>query len=159
MRASEAHEAVVNDDTVRRQSRRETERRSARTCSSRSQTCFYKRNMAAKFFSFSVRSATHAEGVTLFCPLLTVHCHRPRALVPELLRYPSAFPWGKGDRVAVDEGNLLRKAKRDNVQALRIMKSCLWHNEIIKLSFYNEIFCCAENEIKSVSSAAADFIM
>ena len=68
-----------------------------------------------------------------------------------LPRYPSAFPWGKGDRVAVDEGSLLRKAKRDNVQALRIMKSCLWHSEIRKLSFYNEI--------KSLSSAAADFIM
>jgi len=38
------------------------------------------------------------------------------------------------------------------------MKSCLWHDEIIKLSFYDEIFCFAENEIKSVSSAAADFI-
>ena len=36
----------------------------------------------------------------------------------------------------MDEGSLLRKAKRDNVQALRIMKSCLWHSEIIKLSFY-----------------------
>jgi len=58
----------------------------------------------------------------------------------------------------VDEGNLYRKSKWDNAQALRIMKSCLWHDEIIKLSFYNEIFCFAENEIKSVSSAAADFI-
>ena len=32
---------------------------------------------------------------------------RPRALVPELFRYPSAFPWGKGDHVVVDEGNPL----------------------------------------------------
>jgi len=53
---------------------------------------------------------------------------------------------------------LYRKSKWDNAQALRIMKSCLWHDEIIKLSFYDEIFCFAENEIKSVSSAAADFI-
>jgi len=38
------------------------------------------------------------------------------------------------------------------------MKSHRRCDEIIKLSFYNEIFCFAENEIKSVSSAAADFI-
>ena len=44
----------------------------------------------------------------------------------------------------VDEGNLYNKTKRDNVQAIRIMKSCLRHDEIIKLTFYNEIFRFAE---------------
>ena len=39
----------------------------------------------------------------------------------KLHRYPSAFPWGKGDRVVVDEGNLYRKSKWDNVKILRIM--------------------------------------
>ena len=38
------------------------------------------------------------------------------------------------------------------------MKSCLRHREIITLSFYNEIFCYAENEIKSVSFVVADLI-
>ena len=55
--------------------------------------------------------------------------------------------------LAVDEGNLYNKSKRENLQTLRIMKSCLRHDEIIKLTFYNEIFCFAENEIKSVSFA------
>ena len=53
---------------------------------------------------------------------------------------------------------LYRKSKRDNVRILLLMKSCPWHSEIIKLRFYDEIFCYAENEIKSVSFAAADFI-
>ena len=146
MRASEAHEAVVNDDTVRRQSRRETERRSARTCSSRSQTCFYKRNMAAKFFYFTRiaiiyplfccgRSRTPALQPPDILPrypsaFAASRRHHTRIIFREKIkrvsptvryRYPSAFPWGKGDRVAVDEGNLYHKSKRDNVKILRIM--------------------------------------
>ena len=61
-----------------------------------------------------------------------------------MLRYPSAFPWGKGDHEVVDEGNLYNQAKWENLQTLRIMKSCLRHDEIIKLTFYNEIFRYAE---------------
>ena len=72
------------------------------------------------------------------------------------IRQPSLG--GRGTALAVDEGNLYNQAKRDNLQTLRIMKSCLRHDEIIKLTFYNEIFRSAENEIKSVLSAAADFI-
>ena len=72
------------------------------------------------------------------------------------IRQPSLG--GRGTALAVDEGNLYNQAKLENLQTLRIMKSCLRHSEIIKLTFYNEIFCSAENEIKSVSSAAVDFI-
>ena len=67
------------------------------------------------------------------------------------------LPFGEGEMSAkpterygpvghevVDEGNLYNKSKRDKVQALRIMKSCLRHDEIIKLTFYNEIFRFAE---------------
>ncbi len=55
---------------------------------------------------------TMSHGRTMTAPTVAVYIRaegsfpRPRALVPELLRYPSAFPWGKGDHVVVDEGNL-----------------------------------------------------
>ena len=58
------------------------------------------------------------------------------------IRQPSLG--GRGTALAVDEGNLYSQAKRDKVQALLLMKSCLRHSEIIKLTFYNEIFRFAE---------------
>ena len=90
----------MNDDTGRRQSRRETERRSARTWSSRCKLYFFIKEKRRR--SFVVLPISRFK----------------------LLRYPTAFPFrGKGDHVVVDEGNLYRKSKWDNAQALRIMKS------------------------------------
>ena len=63
--------------------------------------------------------------------------HRPRALVPKLPRYPSAFPWGKVPRYEADEGNLYNKSKREKVQALLLMncRFATWIDYVMNCTF------------------------
>ena len=81
----------MNDDTVRRQSRRETEPAARELAPPARKLVFYKRNTAAKFFLFyPYRNYLSA--------ILFREEQAPPLQPPDiLLRYLSAFPWGEGD--------------------------------------------------------------
>ena len=47
-----------------------------------------------------------------------------------MLRYPSAFPWGKVPRYEADEGNLYRKTKRENIPFI-VYQICNISREVV----------------------------